>query len=614
MIPRSILLLVLSAVSPTTTTVGRNGGPQPAGEIIVEREVRISGDASHNDFADVVVCAHPHLSGRLVAAGMRSWLSADRKIVQSSMLFTSSDGGGTWTRTLDTRDFPAGTPDPACAFGPGGEAYLTTMSVADGLGPILFYSSPDGGQTWGAAMHIGERQLDRQWIVADHTAGPYHGRVYIGAFLNAPSDRKREFVLFRSASGGTDFERVSQISQYMHNGPMVVLSDGKLVGIRAHTTRREQEPADAPPPEGGWLKGPSIVVGGSRDGGASLSAPTVVAPLNPATQNKRFLLTDFIPGLAADVKTTAFHDRLYATWVDAGSGRLAVMVAHSEDGGLSWSQAIAVSDDASARNGPDGPDHVNPSIAVNGHGVVAVLWYDRRDNPDFGYWPRMSASLDGGETWLRSRRISTHPHIARLDGAIGLSSTLAVRADTTHELAVTVHNGWNFKSGDTSGLTADADGTFHPVWIDNRTGKAQMWTASVRVAGQVRMLRDVSSLVTFDAGQVGFDAEKRVVWMSFAVVNSSSDTLRGPLTLQVRSVRSGIAKPELLGASNGWDGAGATYLVGRPGSVLPRGERLEGRIEAHMPKWRQAAINPLSIEFRVLAPSGGASREAAPTR
>jgi hypothetical protein len=36
--------------------------------------------------------------------------------------------------------------------------------------------------------------------------------------------------------------------------------------------------------------------------------------------------------------------------------------------------------------------------------------------------------------------------------------------------------------GDTAGLCADADGVFHPLWIDNRTGERQVWTATFRVA------------------------------------------------------------------------------------------------------------------------------------
>jgi hypothetical protein len=38
-----------------------------------------------------------------------------------------------------------------------------------------------------------------------------------------------------------------------------------------------------------------------------------------------------------------------------------------------------------------------------------------------------------------------------------------------------------FMGGDTAGLVADALGIFHAAWVDNRTGVAQLWTATVSV-------------------------------------------------------------------------------------------------------------------------------------
>ncbi|HZS07661.1 MAG TPA: hypothetical protein VFD58_22690 [Blastocatellia bacterium] len=38
--------------------------------------------------------------------------------------------------------------------------------------------------------------------------------------------------------------------------------------------------------------------------------------------------------------------------------------------------------------------------------------------------------------------------------------------------------------GDTAGLAAAADGTFHPLWVDYRTGTPQVWTATVTVRGK----------------------------------------------------------------------------------------------------------------------------------
>jgi len=37
---------------------------------------------------------------------------------------------------------------------------------------------------------------------------------------------------------------------------------------------------------------------------------------------------------------------------------------------------------------------------------------------------------------------------------------------------------------DMFGLAAAADGTFHPVWVDNRSGVTQVWTAGIKVKGE----------------------------------------------------------------------------------------------------------------------------------
>jgi hypothetical protein len=81
------------------------------------------------------------------------------------------------------------------------------------------------------------------------------------------------------------------------------------------------------------------------------------------------------------------------------------------------------------------------------------LWYDRQDNPDnIGYWPQFSASFDGGETWLPSVRVSDSPNMA----------------------------------SDDTRMNQRRHGVFHPVWIDNRTGVPQIWTATVRVRARAR--------------------------------------------------------------------------------------------------------------------------------
>jgi hypothetical protein len=168
-------------------------------------------------------------------------------------------------------------------------------------------------------------------------------------------------------------------------------------------------------------------------------------------------------GLAVDRSGGPHRGRAYAVWPEARfDRRTQIFIASSDDGGRSWTAPRLVSDDEPSSSNPRSNNFM-PAVAVNGGGVVGVSWYDRRDNPDnLGYWPRFSASLDGGATFLASVRVSTSPN-------------LVLDSKETR-----------LNSGDTAGLAADAAGVFHPVWIDNRTGVHQVWTAPVSVRGTVR--------------------------------------------------------------------------------------------------------------------------------
>ena len=80
-----------------------------------------------------------------------------------------------------------------------------------------------------------------------------------------------------------------------------------------------------------------------------------------------------------------------------------MLVGASGDGGRSWGAPVGV-DDAG------GADQDTPQIAVDGRGVVAVTWNDRRDDPEgLCFRARASASLDGGATFLPSVPLAPAP-------------------------------------------------------------------------------------------------------------------------------------------------------------------------------------------------------------
>jgi len=110
-----------------------------------------------------------------------------------------------------------------------------------------------------------------------------------------------------------------------------------------------------------------------------------------------------------------------------------------------------------------------PVVAVNKDGVVGVSWYDTRDaaGKDKGWDVRFAASLDEGKTWNPSVRVTSvsSKFTGEIRKKLGLS-------EDGRRL-----NG----PGDTAGLAATADGAFYPLWIDNRTGIRQVWTARIEV-------------------------------------------------------------------------------------------------------------------------------------
>src|SRR5262249_1602602 len=141
-----------------------------------------------------------------------------------------------------------------------------------------------------------------------------------------------------------------------------------------------------------------------------------------------------------------------------------------------------------------------PAVAVNRFGIVGVTWYDRRNSTnDLDYEVRFAASYDGGQTFTDSVPVSEKPNIFDKNSAQPIKGVPLVDTNGLTRLVV-VRDEW-LASGDTADLTADANGDFHPVWIDNRTGIRQVWTAKVTVQGEASLYGDVSLAGLDDVSQ-----------------------------------------------------------------------------------------------------------------
>jgi hypothetical protein len=103
--------------------------------------------------------------------------------------------------------------------------------------------------------------------------------------------------------------------------------------------------------------------------------------------------SDF-PQVAIDRSGGAYDGWVYVVWHNVVAGVTRPMIAHSEDGGGSWSTPIPVNQDTT--NGA----HWWPSVTVDANGNVNVTYLDRRNNPGTGLTDLyLSQSTDGATTF-----------------------------------------------------------------------------------------------------------------------------------------------------------------------------------------------------------------------
>lgn len=356
----------------------------------------------------------------------------------------SFDAGQTWMR----HDFAAKRCiDPWVAIVPSrGAAYL-----ALGGSELLAYRSSDGGRTWSdKPVSFGHRH-DHGTLGIDATDGRFGGSLYAVSHQtirdSAGMFRSAVFVA-RSQDGGATFGAPTRIISSslpaFPNNP-VILSDGALVVPFVTYARSTVGEGRI---ELLW----SIM---STDGGATFSVPRYVADC-----------AGHWGQLAVDASAGTFRDRLYWTCWDRSNQY--IYVYHSTDRGETWSPPVAA-------NRGSGPVQ-SASIAVNRDGVVAISWYDGREDPrEYREAFRcqhvfFSASLDGGRTFLPQVRVSSAENCpdTPANGEAGRRWTAG---------------------GDYHGLAAAADGRFHLLWADSREGIYQLRTATISVDPNVPVAR-----------------------------------------------------------------------------------------------------------------------------
>ena len=519
--------------------------------VLVSRD----GDVSHVESA---VAANPSDSLNLVATAITFTLPQGGYVNKTYATF---DGGFSWYDARLPEDPDLGSIDPKVAFTPKGTALQ--VGLVQGMS---VYRSEDGGRSWLAPARLG-RGYDRVAIAVDRSTGPTSGQIYVTGNLDAGPR------LHRSVDDGRTFDAPVTLPGIVVTD-VLVLSDGTVL-VPLYTGPDLRLPEN----RGSAMASYGTVV--STDAGATFGA------LRSGFEQQRYsadstlrrrragsIVGDNTATFAADVRSARFRDRIYAAFPDMRwtRGKPRIAVVWSSDGGTTWSAPTMV--DASA---PASASQFLPAIAVNDSGVVAVMWLDTRASAaDDAYDVFVSASVDGGETFLPAARVSSATSRPAGPGNMrpGLGR-LRVAGDTLIMDFLSGYSRWR-DVGDYIGLTTDAKGLFHPVWPDSRNGTFQLQTA------RIELLTDAASVAATDSvtRPVGivldpsrFDAAKRELVVPVRIRNTTADTLFPPIVATLTSVgdtmlvRSGYLRPEdvvtIVNATNAKPGAGASFDFSR---------------------------------------------------
>jgi hypothetical protein len=356
--------------------------------------------------------------------------------------FVSFDGGRTWH---DNGPLPlpsgrtSGT-DVTVAFDAQGIGFVCATAIggsgSDSRG-VYIWRTDNGGRNFHPPVAVVRGDdIDHPWLATD------------------PSKKSSLFVVWgssqelgfsRSLDGGRTFSP-PRIINGGGDSEMPVVAAGPHGAV--YTTYES----------GGGGTAVRIEVVSSRDGGRHFGQPFRLASAPTEIEVHAGLRLPTSPAIAADPRTGAAYVA-YATRPQ-GSAPADILVAGSQDGGRTWSPAVRVT-----HKRPAADQYVfQPQLAVDSGGTVDVTFFEL-------YRGRINLYLEQDPAGIRA---------GSPDLIFGPTRRITTRSfNPARGLPHSKHGLWWI--GDYQGLAA-MGGVIHPLWNDTRTGRLEIFTASLRMA------------------------------------------------------------------------------------------------------------------------------------
>jgi BNR repeat-like domain len=476
------------ACGPTTNDITPKATPVPAYTIPGGGECVKLGQHVHAPFTNVRVSHDTYLahSEPMLAENPKNQLN----LVGGSKFFTdpahykfqigyfsSFDGGCTWTDGGVLPGFAKNetTSDISFAFGNHNDVYAAELyekGGAEGKSGISVSKSTDGGKTFGNPVSVFEAKpdqvfSDKPWIAVDQTVGRFSGYIYVvwsydhNTTCGGINSCSEELAFSRSSDGGKSFSHVRLVEG---NAPFCTNpANGRPAGSMKCDGAQGATPVVGP--DGTlYVATPYIDVMGGRiptklmittssDSGNTWTRPVLIAAIHdisgPFPPEKYRNLS--LPAFGCDVRS----GQLYITWSDKGKRDADILFSTSRDHGQTWSTPNRINDDAPG----NGANQFQPQLAVASDGVVAITFFDTRNDPRHKLIDvYLAYSADHGVSFLKNTRVTTQSWDPALDAPIDEYGSQFI--------------------GDYQGLAID-DHFAHPFWNDTRTGAQEIFTAAV---------------------------------------------------------------------------------------------------------------------------------------
>lgn len=290
--------------------------------------------------------------------------------------------------------------DPVAAYDSVGHLYFMNMYGSGTIQGCKVATSSNNGQNWSSVV-TSIAGVDKNWICADQTGGPYSNYVYCTMTSSGGGN------FSRSTDFGATFQNTATFSTQGLPGMMpCVGAYGDIQGGAVYVVTN-----------GGSSSNSTYTFYRSLNGGSSFTQMSsqnwagYVGTFVNGRHSVSNMRTRPYPFIAADNSFGPNRGRLYGVYATndpPGSGNKPdIYCRYSDNGGQTWSAAVRVNDDINYTAN----HQFEPAIWCDkSTGRLYVQWMDTREDPSsLAALIYASYSDDGGETFAPNQAVSNEP-------------------------------------------------------------------------------------------------------------------------------------------------------------------------------------------------------------